>query len=408
MSKLAQLLLAKEPLFSESIKELEQRSGHTGADVQLLAELATRSAAVITELGLTTDSSPQDVFAALMARIKSDNMRLAEVVGTSDAETLATLIPLLVKTVRKASIPRQCYALKTSVARQLLKDLPPEAIMQRLGYDKVSTMLRHEDVEELFVALRFAETPEWLNKFNASYKAMMADDFEERDIKIVVFDAKKWGDVAEHFVSKKLHNLTHSKEMGVVGIVPTASPTMKGAPLKILSMLLHYHNEIRLYSAYFKLISAKKNFGEVLGKTLIAGTPKISIHNDQHVHWRVIQRYFAKLGDESHPEVFEPHVQPEDLHWRSAEESLYTIDPLLKFWQGLDYMGTQLNGEIISFNLIDNAFGYSNDVRFEDRYMYHFRESLWNEVFARYMGSDMLRQQILERLDNEIIKPEEL
>lgn len=408
MSKLADLLLAKEPLFSEGLKELEQRSGHIGADVQLLSELATRSAAVMTELGLTTQATAQETFNALMDRSKEDNRRVAELVGAPDDETLATLIPKLVETVRSANIPRNCFALKEEVARRLLDELPPKEIMKRLKYDSVETMLRHEDVAELFVALRFAETPEWLNRFNANYKDMTPADFEEREIKVIVFDPDKWGDVAEHFVTKKLHNLTHSKEMGTVGVVPMTAETMPGAPIKILSMLLHYHNEIRLYSAYFKLIAAKKNFGEVLGKTLIAGTPKISIHADHHIHWRVIQRYFAKLDDESHPEIFEPHVQPEDLHWRATDDALFDIDPQLKFWQGLDYIGTQLDGGLISFNLVDNAFGYSNGVSFEERYLYHFRESLWNEVFSRYMGSDVLRQQILERLDNEIIKPEEL
>lgn len=408
MSKLADLLLAKEPLFSEGIKELEQRSGHTSADVQLLAEVATKSAAALDSLGLNNQATAQQAYCALMARIQQDNLRLAKVVGAPDDETLATLIPKLVEVVRTANIPRSCFALKESVAKLLLQNHPPKAVMARLGYEDVVTMLRHEDVAELFVALRFAETPDWLNSFNASYKDLTPNDFEQRDIRVLVFSTEKWGDVAEHFVQKKLHNLTHSKEMGAVGMVPTQVTTMKGAPLKILPLMLHYHNEVRLYSAYFKLIATKKNFGEVLGKTLIAGTPKVNIHADHHIHWRVIQRYFGKLGDESHPEVFEPHVQPEDLHWRSAEESLYAIDPQLEFWKDLDYVGTTLGGEVITFNLMDVALGYSNDVSFEDRYLYHFRESLWNEVFARYMGSEVLRHQILERLDNEIIKPEEL
>lgn len=408
MSTLANFLLAKEPLFSEGLKELEQRSGHIAADIQLLSELATKSAAALDELGVSTQVSAEEAYKALMSRAEADNLRLAKLVGAPDDQTLATLIPKLVEAVAVANIPRNCFALKESVARQLVSDLQPKAIMQRLNYETIDTMLRHEDIAELFVALRFVETPEWLNRFNASYNSLTPSDFEQRDIKVVVFDPDKWGDVAEHFVQKKLHNLTHSKEMGTVGIVPMTATTMPGAPLKILSLLLHYHNEIRLYSAYFKLISSKKNFGEVVGKTLIAGTPKVSIHAGHHVHWRVIQRYFAKLGDEQHPEIFEPHVQPEDLHWRSAEDSLYTIDPQLKFWQGLDYIGTQLGDQIISFNLVDNAFGYSNGVSFEERYVYHFRESLWNEVFSRYMGSDVLRQQVLERLGNEIIKPEEL
>lgn len=408
MSVLGELLLANEPLLTASLAELEQRSGHTAADVQLVAELATKSVAAITGLGLKTDATAQEVFDAQMKLIAQDNIRLAKLVGSDDDQDLAKLTPRLVATVQKADIPRDCYALKESSARKMLLASPPRAIMQRLGYESIETMLRHEDLAELFVALRFAETPDWLNKFNAGYHELTPNDFEQRDIKIVVFNAEKWGDVAEHFVTKKLHNLTHSKEMGVVGIVPSNVTSMRGAPLKMLPMLLHYHNEIRLYSAYFKLIATKKNFGEILGKTLIAGTPKVNIHADQHIHWRVIQRYFGKLGDEKHPEIFEPHVQPEDFHWRSAEETLYTIDPQLKFWQGMDYIGTKLDGGVVTFNLMDAAFGHSNGVNFKERYLYHFRESLWNELFARYMGSDVLRQQVLERLDNEVIKPEEL
>lgn len=408
MSNLAELLLAKEPLFSEEIKELEQRSGHTGADIQLLSELAAKSVAALGQLGFNNQATAQQAYDALMKRIEQDNLRLAQLVGAPDDQTLDTLTPKLVEAVRTATVPRDCYALKESAAKLLLQNHPPQAVMARLGYEDPVTMLRHEDIGELFVALRFAETPAWLNEFNAAYSTIKPSDFEQREIRVMVFSPEKWGDVAEHFVQKKLHNLTHSKEMGVVGIVPTQIKVMKGAPLKMLPLLLHYHNEIRLYSAYFKLIATKTNFGEVLGKTLIAGTPKVNIHADHHVHWRVIQRYFGKLGDESHPEVFEPHVQPEDLHWRSAEESLYAIDPQLEFWKDLDYVGLKLGDEVITFNLMDAALSYSNDVGFSDRYLYHFRESLWNEVFARYMGSDVLRQQVLERLDNEIIKPEEL
>jgi len=408
VSNLADYLQAKEPLFSESLKELEQRSGHIGADVQLLAELATKSAAFVAELGLDNNASAAEIYTALLKRSAHDNERIARLVGAPDAITLSELIPRLVELAHKTDFPKICFSLKEAVAQNILREHPPKEIMARLGYDSVETLLRHEDIGEIFVALRFAETPQWLNDFNAVYKDMEPTDFESREIQIVVFDPAKWGDAAEHFVQKKLHNLTHSKEMGIVGVVPMQQPSMIGAPLKILTMLLHYHNEIRLYSAYFKLIAAKKNFGQILSRTLIAGTPNVSIHADHHVHWRVIQRYFAKLGDESHPEIFEPHVQPEDLHWRAAEDILFDIEPKLGVWRGMDYVAAKRGDEIVALNLIDVAFSYSNGISFENRYTYHFKEALWNELFARYMGSDVLRQQVLERLDNEIIKPEEL
>lgn len=408
MSKLADYLQAQEPLFSEGLKELEQRSGHMAADVQLLAELATKSVAFLSELGLDNGASASDIYTALLQRSAKDNEAIAKLVGSPDAITLSELIPRLVDLVKSTNFPKECYSLKESVAQDMIKANPPKEIMQRLGYDSIDTLLRHEDIGEIFVALRFAQSPEWLNEFNKAYKKLEVGDFESREIRIVVFDPAKWGDIAEHFVQKKLHNLTHSKEMGVVGVVPMQQPSMVGAPLKILTMLLHYHNEIRLYSAFFKLIATKKNFGDVLSRTLIAGTPKVSIHADHHIHWRVIQRYFAKLDDESHPEILQPHVQPEDLHWRAAEDILFDIEPSLGVWRNLDYVAARRGDDIISLNLIDVAFSYSNGIGFEDRYVYHFKEALWNEIFSRYMGSDVLRQQVLERLDNEIIKPEEL
>jgi len=136
----------------------------------------------------------------------------------------------------------------------------------------------------------------------------------------------------------------------------------------------------------------------------------VKIADNAQIHWRVIQRYFGKLPNEKHPEEFEPHVQPEDLHWRRAEDVLYDIDPELKFWQSLDYVGVFKGPahDAVTFNLMDVALSYSNEIPYADRYLYHFRESLWNEVFARYLGEKVLEQQLLDKLDNAVIKPEVL
>ncbi len=175
-----------------------------------------------------------------------------------------------------------------------------------------------------------------------------------------------------------------------------------------MPLLFHYFNEIRLYSSFFKLMQTKKNFGAIVADTLIADPAHVKIVDNAHIHWRVIQRYFGKLTTETHPEIFEPHVQPEDLHWRRAEEVLYDIDPELEFWKNLDFVAV-LKGpahDTVTFNLMDLSLGYSNSIPFEDRYVYHFREALWNEIFARYMGEKVLEKQLLEKLDNAVISPE--
>ena len=128
----------------------------------------------------------------------------------------------------------------------------------------------------------------------------------------------------------------------------------------------------------------------------------------ENVHWRVIQRYFGKLKNEVHPEVFQPHVQPEDLHWRKAEEALYAIDPELEFWRDLDYVGMMFEGRPLTFNMMDVAASYTNKTPYADREIYHFQEALWNQVFMVYMGQKTLEDQILKQLDNDMIEPENI
>ena len=64
-----------------------------------------------------------------------------------------------------------------------------------------------------------AEEPDWLNQYDATYHDLTATDFVERDIKVVIFDPDKWGNIAEHFIQKKLHNIANNKEIGAIGVM---------------------------------------------------------------------------------------------------------------------------------------------------------------------------------------------
>lgn len=407
MSFLRDLLDAKEPLFSRAIAQLELASGKPGADAKLVGEIHERAAAAMRKLGLDpTDTTGPELYHALIAKVKEHDAHLARSIGGNPDMPIHELLPLMKTAAEKVKTPRNCWVLRKSVAKEMLRKTPPKNIMKRLGYRSVDSMLKRENLAEIYGALRFAESPEWLNEFNTLYKKLQPSDFETRDIEIVIMPAERWGDVAEHFIEKKRHNITHLKELGVILMLPVKADHLPGITLWALSLLFHYTNEIRLYSAYFKLQQVKKNFGEILAQTLIADPDLGPIMAGHNVHWRVIQRYFGKLSDEPHPEIFEPHVQPEDLHWRKAESILYQIDPELGFWEDLDYVALMFDGSPLAFNMMDVAAAYTNSAPFNQRVIYHFRESLWNEIFMRYMGQKTLRNQVLKQLDNEMIAPE--
>lgn len=409
MSFLRDLLNAKEPLFSHSLKQLEDASHKDGVDVRLIGDIHQKAKTAIRALGLDEhDTTGPELYHALIAKIKDHDEHLAKQIGGSYDERVQDLLPLMKKTAEKVKMPRDCWVLKKSVAKKMLRSMPPKNIMKRLGYRSVDSMLKRERLPEIYGALRFAEDPTWLNTFNGMYKQLKPGDFETRQIEIVIMPQERWGDIAEHFIEKKRHNITHLKELGVILMLPVKADKLPGITIWVLSLLFHYVNEIRLYSAFFKMQQVKKDFGDILVNTLLADPDMGPIMAGQHIHWRVIQRYFGKLENEPHPEIFEPHVQPEDLHWRRAEEVLYEIDPELKFWKDMDYVALMYNDRPLTFNMMDIAAAYCNERPYAKRDIYHFRESLWNEIFIRYMGKKTLQEQVLRQLSNDMIAPERL
>lgn len=406
---LRDLLDATEPIFSMSIKQLEKASGDTAEDARLIGEITEKMAGVMRTLKLDPrDTTGHELYKALLARVAADNLRITKLIGGTDPDDVNEMVPLMVDAVNKMKMHRTAWVLKHSVAKQLLKQMPPKKLMAHLGYRSIDSMLKHEDIDEIYTALRFSEGAEWLNEYNELFKTVKPSDFETRDIRVLVMDHDKYVDLAEHFVEKKLHNITHTKELGVIVVVPMHHRRMKGITLKSLPLLFHYINEIRLYSAFFKLKQVKRNFGEIVVTTLIADPGKASQMAGQNVHWRVIQRYFGKFKDENHPEAFTPHVHPEDLHWRHATDMLCELDPEMRFWHEMDYVARIYDGTPVTVNLMDVSLSYSNEMSYKNRYVYHFRESLWNEIFMRYMGKKNLETQILQQLDNDTIAPENL
>lgn len=407
---LRDLLDAEEPVFSTAVRQLELVSGKTGADVKLIGDITAMAHENMRQMGLNPAvSTGEEVYYGLFARVEEDIKRLTKIIGAEHSDDVEHMVPFMIDAANKVDFNRKVFVLKREKAKELLRQMPPKVLMAKLGYTDIEKMFKGEDFDEIYTALRFSEGPEWLNKYDELFETVTVDDYEERDLRIVKMDHDKYVDLAEHFVQKKLHNVTHTKEMGTIVVVPMHAKKMRGLVLKTLPLLFHYMNEVKLYSTFFKLKSKKPHFGRTVMETLIADPGTSSQMAGKTVHWRVIQRYLGKHKEDSISKVaFEPHVQPEDLHWRRAEDLLFQIDPALEFWKDRDFVGVQYDGFPVAFNLFDVSFAYSNKEPYENRYAYHFRESLWNEIFVRYMGFKNLASQVLEQLDNEMIAPEKL
>lgn len=408
---IANLLNAEEPMFSMAIKRLETSSGNPGMDVRIMSEIIQATKIKVNELGFDqNDTTGEELYYALMTKIKSHDEHLLKHIGVADSNKDVESLSIAIKTLlEKPKIAKNAWVLKKSIAKRLLHQTPPEKVMKHLGYSSVESMTKRENLAEIYGALRFVETAAWLKKFNKTYKQLHPSDFENRDIEVVVVHENRWGNLANSLLAKKQYNITHIKEMGFVVILPPHNKKYEGFAIATLSAALHYINEIRLYSAYFKLQQVKQDFGKIIASTLNDDIGSHAEMGGSKIHWRIIQRHYGHISNDSHPEAFQPHIQPEDLLWRRTEEELFLIDPELNFWKGMDYVGALLgSNNPVSFNLLDVSMNYYFSIDYKDRIVSHMRASLWNELYMRYLGQKVFENQVLSQLDGNMMNPESL
>jgi hypothetical protein len=310
-----------------------------------------------------------------------------------------------VKHCREAAGSKIGWFLKLEKAREILMVRPPQGVLEFTKTKNVEELLQKYEVTEIFSALRFLETNEWMHQtFALAYASLTPADFEEREIKIQVL-GKEWLPVAQKFIAKKRHNVSHLKELGVIFLNPL-QPETPGALLRDFALLFHYLWEIYFYSQLFRSVAGRPDFavnlasflrGDILEKDFVGRS-----------EWLIVQRYLDKEnpGD---ARLLLPRANPEALHWRRAERDLAVFgrahDLSLDLWEGLDSAAENILGEIISFDLEDTLMSAINFPAGEKSYAYHQKEALWLELAVQLAGSEeRLEEMFVTNFSSGVLK----
>jgi len=264
-------------------------------------------------------------------------------------------------------------------------------------------MLKREPVRMLYNAARHTENETWQHKAAEAYKHLSTSDFEQKDVDIQYLDELKWSAALQAAASKHHSNIFYSVETATIIAIPLPARGHKGLTLATFMMILHYFHEIRAHSTYSKFHQLSSNYVHKIEDISRHHHANHATIAGQTIHWRIIHRYYGTSRRLLHPEVFEPHVQPEDLSYRKAEHLLYRLEPALYFWRDLDYVGLSHGDGPISFNLMDVVLNLLNDIPYESRLNYHLRDSIWNELLIRYIGQRPLERQLLQHLEENTL-----
>lgn len=392
-------------------------TGKSGLLEKVYKENQRRLGEALSTLGLDTGVKlAKEISDALINEVRKLDQRIFKTMGepnlseNADANEKISKIAFSVHNRDLVKFaPPVGFFLKKEKARDLLEKFPPRNMLEHFGHQNVGELVTKEGFSSVFSALRFSQDDDWMHDFfESAYSDINKSDFERRPVEIKVLEAK-WLEVAKKYMKHKLHNVSHLKELGIIFIVPLPDTT-DGETLRMFLLILHYLNEVPFYSRLFEKFSQKPDFAQKFKSLLRGDVPEKRINFLEPMTWRIVQRYLAK-DDPNDFRLFQPHVNPEADHWFKAIADLDAVsadlfaDLKIKNWKLLDFVGNFFHGgsgiELISLDLIDLAMDLFK--KYENKYLYHQQEALWNQIFIEYMGREKMSGLIEENIVNGFI-----
>jgi hypothetical protein len=418
-TQLAKILRTRPEILRNLSDKMRSVVGHNDVIERIWEENNRLVDTTLDELGLPEGHRTADaVYGALVVQLADMDKDLYEYLDKPDLKQMAHVCGKLCETAVKLKNPGKGFFIKKDKAIKMLEAFPPQNLLDHFGYKDVAELIDKEGFAPVFASLRFAQDNEWMHTFfDKPYRNLTPDDFEDRNVELIVLDTK-WLEVAEKFMKKKYHNVSHLKEYGIIFITPLTVDA-PGETSRMFTLLLHYLNEVPFYSRLFRTL-AKEDGRFISGlQSLLRGDvlegQLPEPENNKTINIRIIQQYLAK-HDENDFRLLEPHVNPEAEHWYRAAGNLAEMEKLHKSlfeynrWQELDYAGRffpsyastetsegKPSGErLVSFDLIDLVM--SLVVKGEIKYLYHQEEALWNKIFIEYLGRDEMNRLINENI----------
>lgn len=399
---LAELIGVTEPTFRAQLMRLEQAAGLPGADIRLMMHVINETRSKIRELGLDPrDTTGPELFAALQVRLQEDEARVRTALGVTDTATATEVLEAIRHYLAKLGLDTSSFVVKQAVMRQLLKKMQPKATMKKLGYRSIDSMVKHEPPAQLLSATMLCESHDWHHHHLEMYKKLKSADFETKPVSFYVPTAKHWPELAAKYVQSQKQNILTVSELGAVILLPLEHD-MPGLAITTMLLVLESVNDIRAHGSFLKLQQVRPDFGKLFAATIEREPMTEAVLAGEPLPWKIVQWFYGRGYSSYHPEVFEPHVQREDLTWHNAENILGGLHPALEFWQGTELLGLLDNGHPISLNLLDVALSVCNGLGYAERLVLHMRQNLSRELLARYLHQENLQALLLGKLDQQL------
>ena len=361
---LAHLVNKSEQELSRLIGRLESLCGSPSEDLRLISQIKSSAVKKISELGLDPHYvNCHEVTSALRHKLNDDMQLLSKAIIHAEIG--------LIDYLSKITDGEEVLCLKKSTAKQLLREHPPKKIMKSLGYRSVDSMLKRENINELFAAAPLIESSRWQAAFWAKHEKLTIADFEYRQIEFVQMPAERW-----RHLTPTTGLASCLLQLGVVAIWPHKSSSLiKLAPcFDAIRIIRLYHLAIKFegFSPIFgrKVISLMD--GKFHSPVCIESLP---------LPWSALASIYRSASPDSITQAFGPQWQPADFNVVSPAARLASIHPAFCWWAENDDLVTVVDGQKVSFNLTDVLIGSLKNCHSYSQGASH----LFDSLISRYL-----------------------
>lgn len=396
---LAELTQTDLRLMAETVRRLEHHAGAPAVDIRLTADIQAQIHLKIRSLGLDPhDTHPKELYVALQNLAAVHENFLKKKFGYDKNKPSSEFAGSVEHIFNRLRFNRRSWLIRLSVLRRLLREQPPKQLVKALGYRTADSMLKREPVEVmLFFALQ-TEGAIWQQQFDKQLQKLSAVNFEERLIEAKTLNEPRYQALSKAWTLRH-HSLVAGQPLtGTVFMLPTVATVKPGMLLLTLAMALKETTELQYVQSYLRHYQMESFFAKKLAPALRVRELQIIPVAGHSFSWQLVHKHFGSEHAVSHPALFQPHLQPEDLAYRRAEEILYRLEPALHFWHGAEFAGVMTGQGIVSFNLLDVLVNLVNDVPLSRQLSEHMRQSVWDELILRYLRLPAVEQSVVSGL----------
>jgi hypothetical protein len=376
-------------------------TGYHSEDIHLVAQMETANRKYLADLDLDPeDTRGRELYYALTCRYCVDNKHLEDTLGINSKDSIGRRLKVVTDFSAHGRLPRDVWAIKTAVAKELLRDHPPRKLMKLLCYRSVDSMLKRGNISQIYALLPFVESQRWLNVFWKTHTKLTASQFESRQAEVVTMPTNKGDKLAA-----KGKAFSVVPQLGVVVLWPNSAAQHMGT-LGLSAWVLQAINDLRAGNTYLKLQQFQPNFGDLLVKTWYLGVVPVVYLNNLEIPWRSLQAYYGKSPASEHPSVLEPHVQAEDLYYQSAVQTIASLLATGQWRAAAERLAIGYKSGPVSMNLLDVAANYGADLSYKKRQASAFQAAFTDELLHRYLSYQKVEDYLLAQLEKSAMTVE--